>query len=80
MSSLDPTWLHVTWGAGGTTQDRSLDLAGAAQEMGLETCLHLTCTNMEQEVLDSTLSVSLSLTLCRRDISTDLNYIVFAES
>lgn len=58
MSSLDPTWLHVTWGAGGSTQERSLDLAGAAQGLHLDTCLHLTCTNMEQSVLDATLKVS----------------------
>lgn len=58
MSSLSPTWVHVTWGAGGSTQARSLDLAGAAQGLGLDTCLHLTCTNMEQKVLDGALSVS----------------------
>lgn len=58
MSSLDPTWLHVTWGAGGSTQERSLDLAGAAQGLHLDTCLHLTCTNMEQSVLDATLKVT----------------------
>ncbi|GAA5903910.1 methylenetetrahydrofolate reductase (NAD(P)H) MET12 [Sporobolomyces salmoneus] len=55
MSSLNPTWMHVTWGAGGSTQERSLELAGASQGMGLETCLHLTCTNMQEGVLDRTL-------------------------
>ncbi|GAA6064554.1 hypothetical protein JCM10212_005781 [Sporobolomyces blumeae] len=55
MSALDPTWMHVTWGAGGSTQERSLELAGASQGMGLETCLHLTCTNMQEGVLDKTL-------------------------
>ncbi|GAA5993755.1 hypothetical protein JCM11641_004038 [Rhodosporidiobolus odoratus] len=55
MTALDPTWLHVTWGAGGSTQERSLDLAGAAVGMGLQTCLHLTCTNMEEGVLEKTL-------------------------
>lgn len=58
MSSLNPAWVHVTWGAGGSTQDRSLDLAGATTALGLECCLHLTCTNMEQSVLDRTLEVS----------------------
>jgi methylenetetrahydrofolate reductase (NADPH) len=57
MSALDPTWVHVTWGAGGSTQERSLELAGAAQGLGLDTCLHLTCTNMEQKVLDGALEV-----------------------
>lgn len=55
MSSLSPTWMHVTWGAGGSTQARSLELAGASQGMGLETCLHLTCTNLEEGVLEKTL-------------------------
>ncbi|GAA5849861.1 hypothetical protein JCM3766R1_004020 [Sporobolomyces carnicolor] len=55
MSSLNPTWMHVTWGAGGSTQERSLELAGASQGMGLETCLHLTCTNLQEGVLDRTL-------------------------
>lgn len=65
MSSLSPTWVHVTWGAGGSTQERSLELAGEAQGMGLESCLHLTCTNMGQEVLDSALTVSWETTLLR---------------
>ncbi|GAA5931534.1 methylenetetrahydrofolate reductase (NAD(P)H) MET12 [Sporobolomyces koalae] len=55
MSSLSPTWVHVTWGAGGSTQERSLELAGASQGMGLETCLHLTCTNLQEGVLAKTL-------------------------
>ncbi|GJN88452.1 hypothetical protein Rhopal_001418-T1 [Rhodotorula paludigena] len=55
MSALDPTWMHVTWGAGGSTQERSLELSGAIQGMGLETCLHLTCTNLEEGVLERTL-------------------------
>ncbi|BGP13977.1 hypothetical protein JCM10213_005562 [Rhodosporidiobolus nylandii] len=55
MSALDPTWIHVTWGAGGSTQERSLELAGASVGMGLQTCLHLTCTNMQQGVLEKTL-------------------------
>ncbi|BGO97810.1 Methylenetetrahydrofolate reductase 1 [Rhodotorula toruloides] len=55
MSALNPAWMHVTWGAGGSTQERSLQLAGESQSMGLETCLHLTCTNLEEGVLDRTL-------------------------
>lgn len=59
FGALSPAWIHVTWGAGGSTQERSLDLAGAAQGMGLDTCLHVTCTNMEQKVLESALEVRL---------------------
>jgi methylenetetrahydrofolate reductase (NADPH) len=59
MSELRPAWIHVTWGAGGSTQERSLDLAGAAQGMGIDACLHITCTNMEKSMLDQTLEVRL---------------------
>ncbi|KAM0753743.1 methylenetetrahydrofolate reduct [Meredithblackwellia eburnea MCA 4105] len=55
MTSLDPTWLHVTWGAGGSTHETSLNLVGAAQGIGLDTCLHLTCTNMLKDLLDGAL-------------------------
>ena len=58
MTVLDPAWVHVTWGAGGSTHETSLDLAGAAQGMGIDTCLHLTCTNMLKDVLDGALEVS----------------------
>ncbi|KAL8292881.1 hypothetical protein RQP46_000575 [Phenoliferia psychrophenolica] len=58
MTALDPAWVHVTWGAGGSTHETSLDLAGAAQGMGIDTCLHLTCTNMLKDVLDGALEVN----------------------
>lgn len=63
--TLDPTWVHVTWGAGGSTQERSLELAGAVQGMGVDCCLHLTCTNMERKVLDGALLVSARFELNR---------------
>lgn len=92
---LRPTWNNVTWGAGGTTQNRSLDLAGrcvaghwdgtsplpglakvdtvkqqiasiisapaasSSEEQipaARPCCLHLTCTNVDQESLDQTLA------------------------
>ncbi|GAA98329.1 uncharacterized protein L969DRAFT_46608 [Mixia osmundae IAM 14324] len=55
MASLRPAWVHITWGAGGSTQERSLQLAEYAQSMGLDVCLHLTCTNMKKSTLDDTL-------------------------
>jgi len=59
MATLSPSWIAITWGAGGTTQERSLYLAQAAsKQLGLNPCLHLTCTNMEKSKLDQTLSVS----------------------
>lgn len=58
LSSLHPVAISVTWGAGGSTKDRSLDLAGLTQsEYGVETILHLTCTNMEGGMIDDALKV-----------------------
>lgn len=58
MNNLGPLGICVTWGAGGSTQDRSLDLAGLTQsEYGIDTLLHLTCTNIVQERLDDALKV-----------------------
>lgn len=58
IATLSPSWIHVTWSAGGTSSEKSLDLAKAAKELGVEVCLHLTCTNMERKKLDETLEVS----------------------
>lgn len=59
MSTLDPIAVSVTWGAGGSTKERSLDLAEITQtEYGIDTVLHLTCTNMEQGLVDDALRVS----------------------
>lgn len=98
-AELLPSWANVTWGAGGTTQVRSLELAGRAQNgvldpavpleglvsqeqkdvakklaasataslvapqatdeiPPLDSCLHLTCTNVDKQSLDETLAVS----------------------
>ncbi|RDX56378.1 MTHFR-domain-containing protein [Lentinus brumalis] len=56
MIALHPLAVSVTWGAGGTTKDRTLDLAGLTQiEYGADTILHLTCTNMVQGTVDEAL-------------------------
>jgi methylenetetrahydrofolate reductase (NADPH) len=56
MSKLGPLFVTITWGAGGSTAQKSLDLARTCQrELGLTTCLHLTCTNMKKEILDEAL-------------------------
>lgn len=54
--ALRPLFVTVTWGAGGSTADKSLELAELCQrELGLTTCLHLTCTNMSRELVDRAL-------------------------
>ncbi|EGX91463.1 methylenetetrahydrofolate reductase 2 [Cordyceps militaris CM01] len=53
---LRPLFVNVTWGAGGTTADKSLELAELCQrELGMTTCLHLTCTNMSRKLVDKAL-------------------------
>jgi methylenetetrahydrofolate reductase (NADPH) len=52
MALLRPAFVTVTWGTNCSTKDLSLDIGTAAQNlMGLETLLHLTCTNTPTETL-----------------------------
>ncbi|KAK3359845.1 methylenetetrahydrofolate reductase-domain-containing protein [Lasiosphaeria hispida] len=54
--ALRPLFVNVTWGAGGSTAQKSLELAEICQrELGLTTCLHLTCTNMSRQLIDKAL-------------------------
>lgn len=54
--ALRPLFVSVTWGAGGSTAQKSLDLAEICQRgLGLTTCLHLTCTNMSRRMVDKAL-------------------------
>ncbi|TID22755.1 methylenetetrahydrofolate reductase [Venturia nashicola] len=54
--ALRPFFVNITWGAGGSTATKSLELAELVQrQLGLTTCLHLTCTNMNKSLIDSAL-------------------------
>ncbi|KAL5386389.1 hypothetical protein DPSP01_004117 [Paraphaeosphaeria sporulosa] len=54
--ALRPLFVNVTWGAGGSTATKSLELAEICQrQLGLTTCLHLTCTNMSRKLVDEAL-------------------------
>ncbi|OAL43167.1 methylenetetrahydrofolate reductase-like protein [Pyrenochaeta sp. DS3sAY3a] len=54
--ALRPLFVTVTWGAGGSTATKSLELAEICQrQLGLTTCLHLTCTNMNRALVDDAL-------------------------
>lgn len=49
MAALNPAFIDVTWGAGGSTSERTLEICKNAQKyLGLETMMHLTCTNMPE--------------------------------
>ncbi|BEJ16425.1 hypothetical protein CspHIS471_0510300 [Cutaneotrichosporon sp. HIS471] len=50
-----PLAVSVTWGAGGSTAERSIELAESIAAMGLEVILHLTCTNMPRAKVDTAL-------------------------
>lgn len=54
--ALRPLFVNVTWGAGGSTAEKSIELAELCQrEIGITTCLHLTCTNMSRRLVDKAL-------------------------
>ena len=47
MASLHPAYIDVTWGAGGSTADKTLEMCKTIQKyFGLDVMMHLTCTNM----------------------------------
>ena len=48
-TALSPLFTDVTWGAGGSTADLSLELALYAHKTGHLSNMHLTCTNMEKD-------------------------------
>lgn len=54
MTAAEPLFCDVTWGAGGSTSDLTLDLSGNIQKyLGVDVMMHLTCTNMPSgNVLD----------------------------
>ena len=57
MVATGPNFCDITWGAGGTTADATLDIATYMQkEAGVETMMHLTCTNMEKSMIDAALA------------------------
>ena len=60
MRELGPTFIDITWGAGGNRADTTAQFVKAAhEEFGLETCMHLTCTDMPRDQVDKALEVCL---------------------
>ncbi|RAL48196.1 hypothetical protein DM860_005620 [Cuscuta australis] len=56
MVAHNPTFCDITWGAGGSTADLTLEIASRMQNMVcVETMMHLTCTNMPVEKIDHAL-------------------------
>ncbi|EAW13994.1 methylenetetrahydrofolate reductase (NAD(P)H) MET13 [Aspergillus clavatus NRRL 1] len=59
MHALGPSFIDITWGAGGRLSDLTCEMVNVAQSVyGLETCMHLTCTDMPLEKVDAALSAA----------------------
>ncbi|KAF8508575.1 methylenetetrahydrofolate reductase-domain-containing protein [Hysterangium stoloniferum] len=53
MRALGPEFIDITWNAGGRTSDLTSEMVKTCQGLiGMETCMHLTCTNMPKEKVD----------------------------
>eukprot|EP00536_Pseudo-nitzschia_multiseries_P011260 jgi/Psemu1/297821/fgenesh1_pm.374_\ len=48
-ASIDPLFSDVTWGAGGSTADLTVDIAKQLKKTGHVANMHMTCTNMEKD-------------------------------
>ncbi|KAJ2701686.1 methylenetetrahydrofolate reductase 1 [Coemansia sp. IMI 209128] len=57
MGRTGPAFVAVTWGAGGATAQRTLELSDSCQGIfGLDALMHITCTNMDREKVDKALA------------------------
>lgn len=56
MYQTHPQFIDITWNAGGRLSQLSTELVSTSQSvLGLETCMHLTCTNMPRQLIDDAL-------------------------
>ncbi|PYI08197.1 methylenetetrahydrofolate reductase 2 [Aspergillus sclerotiicarbonarius CBS 121057] len=59
MHALGPSFIDITWGAGGRLSDLTCEMVNVAQSVyGLETCMHLTCTDMPLGKVDAALQAA----------------------
>lgn len=50
MASLEPLYCDMTWGAGGSSAQLTIEISANAQKYsGLEMLMHMTCTNMDEK-------------------------------
>ena len=57
MYDFGPKFIDITWGAGGRIAELTCEMVNQAQAyFGLETCMHLTCTDMGEEKVNDALS------------------------
>ena len=59
MTSLQPIFIDVTWGAGGSTKDLTMAISQYSQTyFGVEVLMHLTCTNLTVDALKEILNAA----------------------
>ncbi|PGH27972.1 methylenetetrahydrofolate reductase [Polytolypa hystricis UAMH7299] len=59
MHGFGPSFIDITWGAGGRLSELTCEMVNVAQTVyGLETCMHLTCTDMPREKVDDALQAA----------------------
>jgi len=57
MQKQEPAYADMTWGAGGSTSDLTVDLCKKmVNDYGMEANMHLTCTNMLPKLVDEALA------------------------
>ena len=49
LTAIDPLFASVTYGAGGSSQDKTLEITSRIRSLGLETMAHLTCVGASPE-------------------------------
>jgi methylenetetrahydrofolate reductase (NADPH) len=56
MALLNPLWVDMTWGAGGTTSESTLFLSSYIQNyINLDILMHITCRCLTKEKIDQAL-------------------------
>ncbi|GME81440.1 unnamed protein product [Ambrosiozyma monospora] len=56
MYNLNPLFIDITWNAGGRLSTLTTEMVNTTSTvLGLETCMHLTCTNMDLKLIDDAL-------------------------
>lgn len=58
VKKFNPLFIDVTWGAGGRTSDKTLEIVNHTQnEINIETQMHLTCIDINEEKIKETLDI-----------------------
>lgn len=80
LEDLKPDFISVTYGAGGSTKDHTIDIASTIKsKYNIETIAHLTCVTSKRETVEETLDTLKNLNVenilaLRGDIPDDLKY------